>query len=147
MIIPAADAPIKCESVDDIQDADSIIKSEYSGLNGQDDSTTDFIEKEEPAIDFDQESGIANDFASAVPEVGEMEEIGNDSPEEVLEPEAVGRPMKGFALGVLNPKILTWIESKYKIDEGARTAVQDRVGKMEKKDRFFFRERNPEPDI
>ena len=35
------------------------------------------------------------------------------------------KPMKGFALSVLNPKILSWIDSKYKIEEGARTAVQD----------------------
>ena len=31
----------------------------------------------------------------------------------------------GRALNILNPKILTWMATKFCVDEGARTAVQD----------------------
>ena len=54
-----------------------------------------------------------------------METEWIENTDEIPENEASEKPMKGFALSVLNPKILSWIDSKYKIEEGARTAVQD----------------------
>lgn len=130
MVIPLAEAPIKSENIDSMPDDDSLIKSEYSVSIFKSESFSD--KSNEAPMDFDRESGIANDSPTATP-VPEMdiEEIDNESPDEMMsespaaEACSTDRPMKGFALGVLNPKILSWIDSKYKIDEGARTAVQD----------------------
>ena len=124
------ETPIKLETVESMEDCDSVTeKSENS------DFKTDFSEKSSiPAMmgmDFDRESGIANDSSTgagsniAELDIDEVEMIDNESPDDLNHDVMSEKPMKGFALGVLNPKILSWIDSKYKIDEGARTAVQE----------------------
>ena len=121
---------VKPESCNGNSDDDSVVKSEFSNSlfkSDVSDKSTNENEANEPS-DFDRESGITNDIND------DIETIYNEPDFDILnEPGVTDRPIKGFALGVLNPKILSWIDSKYKIEEGARTAVQEWIQNCHKK--------------